>query len=629
MTVLLALCMVVGVACISSNTNEKYAIIYKDANATDFGGVLDADSPREHQKGETTVLKGASRDGFVFEGWYLNYNALFEPVTELTDENFEKTNIVTLYAKWSEAQSYTVTFDKQGGDGGTDTLTLYYGQDLPYKIETPQKQDYIFGGYFDQIDEEGNTIGKQYFGSLGEPIVDKWDKQSDAVLYAKWIKDEVYTITFDKQGGTLGTDDISIRYGQDMPSVQIPQLQDSIFVGYFDQIDGNGTRYYDTTGDALVEQWDREVDTTLYAKWVDKDKQFDIEFDKQGGQGGDSSTQVGFLQDMPQVVVPYLDEYIFEGYFDNPNGLGIQYYDNSGNSVGKWDKWQDVTYTLYAHFVEDETYKNLDFVAIDNDTAWAVKAKDTNNIEQTIHIPSTYKGLPVLEIADDGFWNKGQTANKITTDIIIDDGITKIGSQTFLYYNSLINLRLPNTLQEIGNSAFQGTMDLKTVQLPSGLTTIGEAAFAANRFDSITIPNTVTEIGGQAFDQTGNSNAVQTLKTIIFEDGGTAPLDIYERAFAGALITTLTLPQQMNRLGARLSGSVFEETNNLKTVYINKSIEDGEIVAEYDPFLIFSSTASNFVSNPNITIYLPNQSTLEYYQQSNNWSNYKDQMQVM
>ena len=626
---LLFLCIAcIGIGCQNQQTAE-YIILYKDANASDFSGNLAPDSARTHTKGTTTILQEPNREWYQFEGWYLDYNALFNPVTQLTDENFNKTNTVTVYAKWSATQSYTIDFDKQGGTGGDDQITnIHYTQELPYIVQIPTKQDNIFVGYFDQLD--GN--GKQYFDEKGSRVVDKWDKESNATLYAKWMdKDLTFTITLDKQGGTGGDDQISNIYQQLPYTIQIPTKQDNFFVGYFDQLDGNGKQYFDEQGNRTVDKWDKESDATLYAKWIDKDLAFTITLDKQGGIGGDDNTQSYFKQDMPQVQVPTLQDHSFVGYFDQPNGIGKQYYDSQGNSTHIWDKWQNQEYKLYAYFLDINVDSNLEYISINNGTSWSVKAKDLQKIAQTIHIPSTYQGLPVVEIADDGFYVKGQSANRITTQIIIEEGITKIGKQAFIYYSSLTDLQLPTTLKHIDNAAFQSAIALRTVHLPKGLQIIGEGAFGSGRLESVTIPNTVIEIGGGAFDQTGNNSAVQTIKSLTFEDGGMQPLDIYEYAFDGLLITTLTLPARTKQLGGRMNGTIFGQTINLQIVYIPKSIDQGEIQAYSDPFAVWQGDNSQgqFIPNPKITIYLPDIQTLTHYQQATGWQIYANQMQVL
>lgn len=94
----------------------------------------------------------------------------------------------TLYAKWS-AGAYTVTLDKQSGEGGTNSTSVTYGQAMP-TITVPTRTGYIFGGYY----SETNGAGTQYYTSSGTSA-HTCDLTQNTTLYAKWTEDLV-TITF-------------------------------------------------------------------------------------------------------------------------------------------------------------------------------------------------------------------------------------------------------------------------------------------------------------------------------------------------------------------------------------------------------------------------------------------------
>jgi len=170
----------------NDNDTEEYAILYLDANSTDFSGIHQKGAPRTHIKGTVTQLKSATRDEYKFEGWFKDLNAMGQPLTQLTDEDFGSLDYITLYAKWGEentitepTQEYTVTFDKQGGDGGTDSVKVEYGQSMPNAI-APTRDGYDFVGYFDQIAD-----GVEYYSStMSSSKV--YDKQTDSTLYARW-----------------------------------------------------------------------------------------------------------------------------------------------------------------------------------------------------------------------------------------------------------------------------------------------------------------------------------------------------------------------------------------------------------------------------------------------------------
>ena len=78
-------------------------------------------------------------------------------------------------------QTYTITFDKQSGSGGTTSTTAVYGSEMP-SITLPTRSGYTFGGYWTGT----NGSGTQYYTADGESAR-TWDKTTATTLYAKWI----------------------------------------------------------------------------------------------------------------------------------------------------------------------------------------------------------------------------------------------------------------------------------------------------------------------------------------------------------------------------------------------------------------------------------------------------------
>ena len=75
-----------------------------------------------------------------------------------------------------------------------------------------------------------------------------------------------YTVTFNKQGGTGGTDSVTATIGSAMLTVTPPTRQSYTFTGYFDATT-DGTKYYNADGTS-AKAWDKTADTTLYAQWT-------------------------------------------------------------------------------------------------------------------------------------------------------------------------------------------------------------------------------------------------------------------------------------------------------------------------------------------------------------------------
>ena len=111
---------------------------------------------------------------------------------------------------------------------------------------------------------------------------------------------------------------------------------------------------------------------------------------------------------------------------------------------------------------------------------------------------------------------------KDITKVIIEDGVTNIGKNSFCYCPNLIKIELPDSLisigdsvfvdckklesidipssvKDIGFSAFHSCESLKKVELPYGLTAIDAMFTNCSNLESITIPNSVTTIDHSAF----------------------------------------------------------------------------------------------------------------------------------
>ncbi len=119
------------------------------------------------------TLATTTRSGYTFGGWYTGMNGKGSEVNAWTTVTAGRDH--TLYAKWT-ADSYTVTFDSQGGTepipaSKTVTQGSAYGT-----LATTTREGYIFAGWF--TGEVGG--GEQVSASTMVTAV------FDHTLYAKW-----------------------------------------------------------------------------------------------------------------------------------------------------------------------------------------------------------------------------------------------------------------------------------------------------------------------------------------------------------------------------------------------------------------------------------------------------------
>lgn len=85
-------------------------------------------------------------------------------------------------------------------------------------------------------------------------------------------------------------------------------------------------------------------------------------------------------------------------------------------------------------------------------------------------------------------------------DLVIPDGVQKIGTAAFINFNALKSVRLPESLTEIGDYAFYGCDKLTIGAFHDSLSVIGGYAFyGCNALRDVTIPASVDTIEERAF----------------------------------------------------------------------------------------------------------------------------------
>ena len=86
------------------------------------------------------------------------------------------------------------------------------------------------------------------------------------------------------------------------------------------------------------------------------------------------------------------------------------------------------------------------------------------------------------------------------TMVVIEEGVTAVGSYAFAYCQQMKSLDIPNSVTEIGVSAFQACLGLTSLTVPDGVTVInGYAFYACSGLTELVIPNGVKQIGIAAF----------------------------------------------------------------------------------------------------------------------------------
>ena len=151
--------------------------------------------------GNFTLPAPAEREGYTFAGWFTTQ----ADGTQVQD-NAELTADLTLYAQWT-ANSYTVTFDANGGEGSMNQQTFTYDVAQALNQNTFTRTGYSFTGWNTQADGSGSTyVDKAEVQNLTAEV------GANITLYAQWSINS-YTIRFVNADGTV-LQSSEVEYGQ-------------------------------------------------------------------------------------------------------------------------------------------------------------------------------------------------------------------------------------------------------------------------------------------------------------------------------------------------------------------------------------------------------------------------------
>ncbi len=268
------------------------------------------------------------RSGYTFKGWATSSTA-----TTAATLPTSTTGSAIWHAVW-EKDTYTIDCTLAGGSV-TGNPTTYTVDTDTITLKNPSRSGYTFKGWTGSNGTTPQTNVTIPKGSTG-----------NKAYTANWTANK-YQITFDKDNGSGGSDNVEATYDSAMQQVQVPSKKGYAFQGYYGS-DGT-TQYYKADGTS-AKSWDKTENTTLKAHW--KAKTYTVKFNFADGENGSTSVTATFDAAMPDITIPTKDGYTFAGYFDDQN---TQYYDEKGKSKANWNKDAD-NVTLTAHWTLQITF---------------------------------------------------------------------------------------------------------------------------------------------------------------------------------------------------------------------------------------------------------------------------------
>ncbi len=236
------------------------------------GGVGDTKTINGYQ--EVPLSKQAvsfetyTRTNYTFTGWNTAANGTG---TTVTDDFVPTSSNNTVYAQWTP-NTYTITFDAQGGTTTLNSLSVIYGSNQNNKLDTnlnPTKVGYTFDGWFD-APTGGNQVYKMSNGSCmkGAYWTNPWDVSgtgatwqypNNVTLYAHWTPN-TYTVNFNANGGEVATTSTSVIFDTTYGTLPTPTRTGYTFMGWYtDSVNGN--KVESSTAVTIADT------QTLYAHW--------------------------------------------------------------------------------------------------------------------------------------------------------------------------------------------------------------------------------------------------------------------------------------------------------------------------------------------------------------------------
>lgn len=364
----------------SGGTPDTYTITFNANGGSGGPGT----QTKTHGVTMTISSTQPTRSGYTFLGWSTSSTATSASYS--AGGSYSANGTATLYAVW-RLNSYTVSYNANGGSGAPSAQTKTHGTNLTLSSTTPTRTGYTFLGW-----STSSTATSATYGAGGT-----YSSNSSATLYAVW-SEHYLTINHYSNGADYCTYkgvEISVSADQNViVATEMYKYDDSPYTDGLDNVENTSWLYLsktnhkptgywgtETTGGTLVNQ-DTPFTTgqsvaqafglslvngnqtvNVYAQWeLDS---YDVNYDDGFGEGsGTTSGTAG----MPQVgsgtigqgttistSVPVKSGYTFLGWATQPGADIAEYQPGDTLPAGTsnvtlyavWDVWtHTVNYNL-------------------------------------------------------------------------------------------------------------------------------------------------------------------------------------------------------------------------------------------------------------------------------------------
>ncbi len=356
-------------------TANKYTVTFDKQKGT--GGTSSVTATYDGAMPAITLPK---RTGYTFKGYYTAANGggtQYYTASGSSARNYDIASAKTLYAYWT-ANTYTVTFDKQEGTGGTSSATATYDEAMP-AITLPKRTGYIFNGYY-----TGQNGGTRYYDASGKSQRN-CDFTSAKTLYAYWTAIE-YKVVYNsnKPGiatGTVSGDTEDSTHVYDTPknlSANGYSLIGWIFKGW--ATTKNGAVKYEDGAEVTNLTSTPNGTYTLYAVW--EANTYTVKYDSAKPNGA-SGTVRGATSDSTHS-------------YDTASEISANGYSLDGWTFKGWSKIKGGE----IDYAPDSVLNNLTATANGIYTLYAVWEANTYTVKYDFNKPANASGNAVGDTED-------------------------------------------------------------------------------------------------------------------------------------------------------------------------------------------------------------------------------------
>ncbi|MGB7104681.1 MAG: G1 family glutamic endopeptidase [Acidimicrobiales bacterium] len=258
--------------------------------------------------------------GYTFDDWNTAANGL--GTSYANEATYPFTASVTLYAQWTSAPSFTVTFDANGGSGTMASETSSSPEAL-------SANTFTFAGYsFTSWNTMANGMGTAYGPGATYPF------NASMTLYAQWTAIPGFTVTFNANGGS-GSMAVETSSTAEALTTNSFTYSGYTFDDWNTDSDGLGTAY---ANDAT---YPFTSSVTLYAQWT-AIPGFTVTFIANGGTGTMASETSSTAEALTANTFTYSGN-TFDDWNTSANGLGTSYANDATypftSSVTLYAQW--------------------------------------------------------------------------------------------------------------------------------------------------------------------------------------------------------------------------------------------------------------------------------------------------